>query len=937
MIKKVACFILFIFGSKLIYAQKPISDRSITQMYTPTTAMGVKSDSIKYYLVKFKQPAPGSFKNLHPVKRVSYNYYIVASRGTITTTDNIISVAPSNALWKADDNLARLNQSHPNATKIIGLVLKQQNAGTLSEIKKYGEIISINGNMVKLKTQLKQLPVLLQHTDVSFASLDRKPHPELVIDDLDLGANNISAIADNYTDINGSGINVSVKEEHYDADDLDLLARSFTSVTPSENNSGHATIMATLIGGNGNSFIKGLGAAPAVKFTSSDFTRLLPDTATAFKTYNISVQNHSYGTGIENYYGLEAEAYDKQIYENDSIVHVFSSGNIGTNTSETGVYSGIANMANLSGTFKQAKNVLVIGGTGRTNIPEALSSAGPAYDGRIKPELVADGEDGTSGAAALTSGTVALLQQAYKKQYNSLPSAALIKSVLINSADDIGNPAVDYKTGYGKLNALEAARTITDARFKAGTVADKMQTSYQVTVPPNCRLLKVSLAWNDAPAQLNAPYALINDLDLSITTPAGAILLPWTLSTYPTTDSLLKAAKMQRDTLNNTEQVTLQNPPAGVYTIYVKGSRVTQGPQSFYIAWQNQLADVFEWTSPSGNNIILANEDNYLRWQNTFNTSTGNLSVSYDHGANWQQIAAGVALNADGYKWTAPDVFTPAMLKMHVNDQDVISKEFTISKPLTLQVGYNCTSGTLLHWNPQPGATGYVIYTIKDNLLQKLTTSSDTSVVVPATMQSSNYYAVSAQGNGFEGVKSYTIDVTTQGVGCYVRTLLADVKDNKAIALSLQIGSVLNLKTITWEKLTGTDQYVALGTTNITASALDYQFTDTSPKKGINYYRVKLTTTDGTSIYSDLASAVLLQSNQFTLFPNPVGAQLTILSGESNDYEFKLYDAMGKLSFSKTFNGFENTIPLSLMPGTYISVITLKGKILYTGKILKSP
>jgi hypothetical protein len=45
---------------------------------------------------------------------------------------------------------------------------------------------------------------------------------------------------------------------------------------------------------------------------------------------------------------------------------------------------------------------------------------------------------------------------------------------------------------------------------------------------------------------------------------------------------------------------------------------------------------------------------------------------------------------------------------------------------------------------------------------------------------------------------------------------------------------------------------------------------------------------------------------------------------------------MGKLSFSKTFNGFQNTIPLSLMPGTYISVITLKGKILYTGKILKS-
>jgi hypothetical protein len=239
----------------------------------------------------------------------------------------------------------------------------------------------------------------------------------------------------------------------------------------------------------------------------------------------------------------------------------------------------------------------------------------------------------------------------------------------------------------------------------------KCKQAYQVTVPPNCRLLKVSLAWNDAPAQLNAPYALINDLDLSITTPAGSYLA--TLDTKYSTqsaDSLLKAAKMQRDTLNNTEQITLQNPPAGVYTIYIKGSRVTQGPQTFYIAWQNQLANQFEWTSPSGNNILLANEDNYLRWQNTFNVPTGDLSISYDHGANWQPLAAGVTLNADGYKWTAPDVFTPAMLKMHINDQDHISKEFTISKPLTLQVGYNCTNGTLLHWNPQPGATGYVIY-----------------------------------------------------------------------------------------------------------------------------------------------------------------------------------------------------------------------------------
>ncbi|MEB0015153.1 T9SS type A sorting domain-containing protein, partial [Glaciimonas sp. Cout2] len=82
-----------------------------------------------------------------------------------------------------------------------------------------------------------------------------------------------------------------------------------------------------------------------------------------------------------------------------------------------------------------------------------------------------------------------------------------------------------------------------------------------------------------------------------------------------------------------------------------------------------------------------------------------------------------------------------------------------------------------------------------------------------------------------------------------------------------------------------------------------------------NYYRAKLTTVDGTNVNSDLASAILLQSNQFTLYPNPVNAQLTILSGEANDYELKLYDAMGKLSLTKTFNGLQNTVPINVYPG----------------------
>jgi hypothetical protein len=73
---------------------------------------------------------------------------------------------------------------------------------------------------------------------------------------------------------------------------------------------------------------------------------------------------------------------------------------------------------------------------------------------------VAFGIDGSSGAAALVSGVAILLQQQYKQMNGSIPANALIKAILLNSADDRGNAEVDYSNGFGSLNALNAIRSI---------------------------------------------------------------------------------------------------------------------------------------------------------------------------------------------------------------------------------------------------------------------------------------------------------------------------------------------------------------------------------------------------------------------------------------------------------------------------------------------
>jgi hypothetical protein len=932
MTKRIPVTVLLLFLCfKVSWSQKRMSDEAISSIYKASLSVPQNKTLKQYYLVKFKDPAHIDSRKYNILKRISYNYYVVSAASAIQSDANIISNNAAAPLWKASDNLAKNWKQHPAHTQAIEVTVTAVNDTIIAHIKKTGSVTGQTGNLVRLNIKLEDLPALLEQNYIIFANEVRRPHEELAISDIDLGLNTMSAIKTGFPDITGLGINVSVKEDRYD-NDLDLLGRSFTSFQTSDITSGHATTMATLIGGNGNSYIKGLGAAPEVKFTSSSFAQLTPDSTPIFKSFNISVQNHSYGTGIENYYGAESAAYDQQVFETDSLVHVFSSGNIGTSAPESGVYNGISGVANLSGDFKQAKNVLVVGGTNRTGDPESLSSAGPTYDGRVKPELIADGEDGTSGAAALVSGTVALLQQAYKTQYKQLPSAALIKSVLINSADETGSSGPSYKTGYGSLNALEALRTINEKRFVTGSVSNATQTDYSITVPANYRELKVSLAWNDPAAPVNAPGALVNDLDLTVTTPSGQQISPWVLSSFPSADSLAAPAKRRADTLNNTEQVSLQNPAAGTYMIHVKGRRVTARAQKFYVTHREILSNRFEWIYPSAGDQLFAGEDNFLRWQSSFNTTSGKISISFDHGLNWQTINS-TALKNRYYTWTAPAVFTKAMLKMDIGSQTFISGEFSISKPLTLNVGYNCSSGTLLQWQPQPGNTGYTIYSIKDNLLQKFVSTTDTSIIIPTQQQTSNYFAVSAAGSGFEGIKSYTIDATTQGVGCYVKTLLANVVSN-TVVLNLQLGSVYNLKSITWEKTTASGQYIPL-TTMPVGTTVDYMYTDNNPRQGKQYYRAKLTTTNGEIIYSNIADAVYLQPNQFVIYPNPVAGQINIISGDINNYEFKLYGTDGKLNMVKSINELQNTIPVKLIAGVYVYTIELNGKVVYNGKLIK--
>jgi hypothetical protein len=918
------------------YAQKKnhFSGNPLFYQSTATRPSFTSANDSACYLVRFALAVnPAKY---HRLKLLSGSYAIVRLKIPVENPADFLEIKPANAWWKASDRLAH-NWSHtaPDAPLLIQLALQQALPQNRCSWKKSVEWVrAATDDYPVIQIPASALPDLLAQPDILFAEEVRLPVEELASADWEPGINQINQAHAAYPDIRGQDIKVAVKEQRYDEKDLDLLNRSFVGGPASSSVSAHATMMATTIGGNGNSSVQGKGVAPEVAFTSADFSRLLPDQLRYLTGLGITIENHSYGVGIENYYGIEAVEYDRQLYTTDTLVHVFSAGNAGTATSANGLYAGIPGRANLTGTFKQAKNALVVGGINEFYQRQERSSAGPAYDGRIKPELVAAGAEGTSGAAAVTSGVVALLQQSFRQSTGRIPSSALLKAVLVNSADDLANTHVDFLTGFGNVNAYQALKTLNEGRYWLDSIGQGEIKRFSISVADQVAELKITLAWNDPPAELNAPEALVNDLNVRVENEAGQVFYPWVLSSDPALAELNKPAIRGIDSLNNVEQVSLTLPTAGNYTVWVAGHRVGKG-QAFALSYQVQAKGTFEWETPSSNEPFLSESEQVIRWNSTLTEARGRLYLRVNEDQAWQLIADSVEIGAQYFSWKTPALFAKAQLKMEIGALVFTSAAFSLSSPLSLRVGYQCPNEWLLHWKPQPNAIGYAIYTWQNGLLTRHQTVNDTLVKLSVNPSASPYVAVSALGEvGVEGIRSATIDVSQQGVTCYVRSLLAEAENDK-INVSLALGTAVGLTKITWQKMEN-GQYVDRGVTSVSPSQLQYEWVDQQPEPGILQYRALLHAATGDLIPTQEVRVTYVLAHQLLLLPNPIEDQLTVLSGDLGPYELRLFDVTGHLVLSRTIANLEEKIPLQpFRPGMYLCHILNNGKLLQRTKLIK--
>lgn len=306
-------------------------------------------------------------------------------------------------------------------------------------------------------------------------------------------------------------------------------------------------------------------------------------------------------------YDDAARAVDKFMWENPDALILFAAGNSGVDENKDGRvdYGSVSSPGTAKNvlTVGASENVVEKGGiqkklgelgsveygfawpveplasdtlSNNANGVAAFSSRGPTRDERVKPDVIAPGTNvlsqcskytgagpqwgkfnsdlcysgGTSMSTPLVAGGAAVVREYLVKSGVKTPTAALIKAILMHSADDlypgqfgeIGKekgqellePGPNNDQGYGRVNVAQAV----DARARYITSQNGVKAKQVHTWRLANGTRKITLVYTDAPGTTAAEKALVNDLDIEVQVAGGTV--------YASTSKV-----------NNIEQITL--------------------------------------------------------------------------------------------------------------------------------------------------------------------------------------------------------------------------------------------------------------------------------------------------------------------------------------------------------------------------------------------
>jgi len=117
--------------------------------------------------------------------------------------------------------------------------------------------------------------------------------------------------------------------------------------------------------------------------------------------------------------------------------------------------------------------------------------------------------------------------------------------------------------------------------------------------------------------------------------------------------------------------------------------------------------------------------------------------------------------------------------------------------------------------------------------------------------------------------------------------------------------------------------------------SLTYSFADRSPLRGNNFYRLKMVDFDASFAYSRIVTVNFPEAERISIYPNPVGAELSItVAAELDITGLEILDQAGKTMLSKPFDG-NNVNTGSWSSGLYLIRLSSGTGNITTHKIVK--
>lgn len=550
----------------------------------------------------------------------------------------------------------------------------------------------------------------------------------------------------------GGGVKIMMSDDGYIGDHIDYQGRidqSACFACSSDDADNHGDHVAGIIMGAGNLDPKARGMADGADllvfgYNTANYATFVPN---LYSNEELVITSTSYSNGCNAGYTSLASTLDQQVRQMPSLMHVFSAGNDGTSDCSYGAGAG---WGNITGGHKSGKNVLCVGNLTATDNLSSSSSRGPATDGRIKPDICGVGSSvfstisdntydvfsGTSMSCPGVAGITAQLYEAYRDDFGQDPNSGLIKACILNTGEDLGNSGPDFQYGWGRINARRAYETFHQGQFLSDQVTQGGSNVHNINVPSGVSEVRIMAYWTDYEGASNASVALVNDLNMVVTDPSMTDFEPWVLDPTPNPVNLDALAIRAVDNLNNMEQVTIDNPTPGNYTVNIAGFAVPQGPQEYFIVYYF-VRDEITLTYPNGGEGIESGNSEIIRWDAKDDGNDFTVELSEDNGGSWSTIAV---VNHDRLymNWVVPNTVS-GLAKVRItrgaasDESDAVFS--IIDTPTNLEILWSCPDSAKFQWTGVNAATGYEVSMLGNKYMDSIGTTTGTSFTlnVPST------------------------------------------------------------------------------------------------------------------------------------------------------------------------------------------------------------